>query len=106
MTLRAWSLAVPACCLTQLLAAAAFAQSGEIVCQQDLKRVTELYEQKKEALSEQDRQDVLNLMDIARSRCSAGGADALNTRSPEAVAILEKLENTPMPSQAAVPDQR
>lgn len=102
MEVRAWVAAG----IALMLAVPAFAQSGEYACQQDIRRVSELYNQKQAALSEKDRQDVLNLMEVARAKCSAGGADALNTRSPEAIAILDKLEKAPMPSQAAVPETR
>jgi hypothetical protein len=105
MTVRVWS-AVSACTLALTLASPAFAQSGEIACQQDVQRISELYNQKRASLSDQERQDVLELMEVARGKCSSGGSNALNTRSPEAVAVLEKLENAPMPSQAAVPEER
>lgn len=84
----------------------ALAQSGEIACQTDVKRAEDLYNQKYAALTESERQQAQQLMETARTRCQAGGSGALNTRSPEAVAVLDMLEKAPMPSQATVPEQR
>lgn len=89
--------------LVLAFAAPAFAQSGQIACQKDLERATEMYRQKQSALTEAERKEASDLMAVARSKCEAGGSDALNTRSPEATALLNKLENAPMPSQAAMP---
>lgn len=101
-------------CRTGLIAAilvlgssgAVFAQSGEVACEQDLRRASDLYNQKYTALTDAERQKAQQLMETARSRCQAGGSTALNTRSEEAVAVLDMLEKAPMPSQAAVPEQR
>lgn len=92
--------------LVMAVAGPAFAQSGIIVCEQDLKRASQLYEQKQSVLTEAERKEATDLMSLAEDKCRAGGADALNTRSPEATALLEKLESAPLPSQAAVPSER
>lgn len=106
MTVRVWYAAASMFGLALALASPVLAQSGQVTCQQDIQRVSDMYNQKEASLSNQDRADVQRLLETARARCAAGGADALNTRSPEAVAILNKLENAPMPSQAAVPEGR
>lgn len=92
--------------LVLAFASPAFAQSGEIACQADLARAAELYRQKQTVLTEAERKEANELMALARGKCQSGGANALNTRSPEAAALLDKLEKAPMPSQATLPPER
>jgi hypothetical protein len=88
-----------------LLSSQVLAQSGQIACEQDLRQIEQLFNEKQAALTPTERQDAMVLLDKAKNRCASEGSSALNTRSQEASMLLEKLQNAPSPSQAAVPQK-
>ncbi len=93
--------------LVMPIAPSTFAQeSGQYVCEQDLDRIAGMYRDRIGALSDTDRAEADRLMQIARSRCAQGSPGALNTRSKEAAALIQKLESVPPSSQATVPPAR
>lgn len=83
-------------------AAPAFAQSGTPSCEQDLLRARELYRQKVADLTEEQHRRTSDLMSAALSKCEAG----TDSRSPEAIALLDMLEKVQPTSQAALPAER
>lgn len=89
------------------VSAAALAQSaGQYNCEQDVSRLADLYRERQAVLTDAERQEAQQLLQVARSKCSSTGQNALNTRSQEAQALLDKLQNAPPPSQAATPPAR
>lgn len=104
MTLR--SIVVLSSAMLVSMGSTAFAQSGQLVCEQDLRRIEDLYREKQSVLSDTERAEALQLLEGARSKCSSEGSGGLTGRSREASRLLDKLENTPSPSQATVPPSR
>lgn len=79
--------------LVTAFAAPAMADSaGRLACETDLKRFSDMYERNSPGLTPAEQQQAKDLIQVGKSRCESDGSNALNTKSPEAMALIEKME--------------